>query len=275
MTEKTNNDLTENLGNTVSNSPACSRSRRWCFTFNNWTKADIDRMTLAFTIDGCKYYIVGEEVSASGTPHLQGYVEWKNKKSLKQMKTIIPKAHFEHAKGSKQENYLYCSKERILICSTHSVKDELLKEYINVEWKPWQQTAINLIETGDNARAINWFYDEGGNTGKSFLAKYLYLTYDAIICDGKKDNVCNQIKMWMDTNPRQSPKVVLLDIPRYCQEWINYGMIESIKNGLVYSGKYEGGICCFESPTVLIFSNQEPNYEARSADRWNLITITE
>lgn len=51
------------------------RSRAWVFTLNNYTEND--EKYLQETLD-CDYIVYGREVSPSGTPHLQGFVYFKN-----------------------------------------------------------------------------------------------------------------------------------------------------------------------------------------------------
>ena len=51
-------------------------------------------------------------------------------------------------------------------------------------------------------------------------------------------------------------------------------MLEQIKNGMIYSGKYEGGQCLFESPHIVIFANSKPEIENMSIDRWNIKEIS-
>jgi len=51
------------------------------------------------------------EVGETGTPHFQGYVEFKQPLRIAAMKKICPRAHFEIAKGSQAQNKKYCTKE--------------------------------------------------------------------------------------------------------------------------------------------------------------------
>jgi len=85
-----------------------SRSPNWCFTLNNYTEEDIERL---HNLE-CVYIIVGEEVAPkTGTPHLQGYVEFKDKPVLSTVKKRIgATAHLEVAKGFAHQNIQYCSK---------------------------------------------------------------------------------------------------------------------------------------------------------------------
>lgn len=85
------------------------RTRRWCFTLNNYTDEDERRIQEL----ECRYIIYGREVAPdTGTKHLQGYI------SLNQPCTfgaIVARigggAHVEGAKGNEQQNYAYCSKD--------------------------------------------------------------------------------------------------------------------------------------------------------------------
>jgi len=51
--------------------------------------------------------LYGKEKGASGTPHLQGYVTFKQQKRLSALKKLLPTAHWEPAKGTSQHNYDY------------------------------------------------------------------------------------------------------------------------------------------------------------------------
>ena len=84
------------------------RSRKYCFTINNWTSSDLYAVKNMFK--SASYGIVGQEVGENGTHHLQGYVRFKNDKSFKVMKHMLVRAHLEPAKGSDVDNQKYCGK---------------------------------------------------------------------------------------------------------------------------------------------------------------------
>nr|QJI53392.1 MAG: replication-associated protein [Circoviridae sp.] len=88
-----------------------SGCRRWCFTLNNPTDDDNQLVATALRPDEFHYAIVGREKGEQGTPHLQGYLHFKQKKRLSALKKILPRAHFERARGSDHDNEAYCSKE--------------------------------------------------------------------------------------------------------------------------------------------------------------------
>lgn len=83
------------------------RSRGYVFTLNNYTEEEINSLKLC----GSKYLIFGKEIGENGTPHLQGYVYWNCLKSLKQMKKINGRAHWEIQKGSFEQAIEYCKKD--------------------------------------------------------------------------------------------------------------------------------------------------------------------
>ena len=106
---------------------------------------------------------------------------------------------------------------------------------------------------------------------------YLECKYDVIICDGKKGDVFNQLKNWRDAHPNKpAPALIICDIPRsYADCQISYGCLESIKNGLLYSGKYEGGKVKLSPTHIVCFANHKPEKDKLSEDRWNIVNIDE
>lgn len=83
-----------------------ARHYRYSFTLNNYNDEDIQ----SINDWDCRFLIYGKEVAASGTPHLQGYVEFFNNKSLSALKKYHKGAHFEVSKGNAEQNIKYCSK---------------------------------------------------------------------------------------------------------------------------------------------------------------------
>lgn len=263
--------VTHRLGNTKTRRV---RSRRWVFTLNNYTEEEIDRVTQ-------KHYqfniIFGKEIGKNGTPHLQGYIEAKNAIALSTLQSILPRAHWEKARGNRQSNIAYCSKDGNFFSTfEEDCCTKMLKSYNSCGWYPWQNVILEEIRNEPENRTINWIFDKTGNVGKSFLCKYLALQYqdELIIGEGKKTDVYNQILTFY-TKHEKGPRIVILDIPRSNIDYINYAAVESIKNGLIYSGKYEGGICIFPYPHVYVFANERPDLSKFSRDRWCIREIQE
>jgi hypothetical protein len=67
------------------------RAKNWCFTISNYTPQDVDRLSAA--LDGVEYLVIGKEVSASGTPQLQGTVRFQSRKRRGQVIAVIGQSH--------------------------------------------------------------------------------------------------------------------------------------------------------------------------------------
>ncbi|AJD07478.1 replication-associated protein [Odonata-associated circular virus-11] len=87
-----------------------AKSRGWCFTLNNYSNLEISELKLRF--EGAVWYIIGEEVGLSGTPHLQGAIYYKN---AVVMPKFNPRIHWEAMRGNCQQSREYCSKEKVLV----------------------------------------------------------------------------------------------------------------------------------------------------------------
>ena len=113
------------------------RKNNWVFTKNNYTEEEYVNILES----ECKYIIIGKEVGESGTPHLQGFISFKDGKTLSYMKKHISQnAHFEPANGTPSQNYDYCSKdgdfeERGIKPMTQAEKGAKGKEAIQQRWE--------------------------------------------------------------------------------------------------------------------------------------------
>jgi len=89
-----------------------SRVRSYCFTVNNWTEGELAQIAEELRV--YSYYVIGKELSSTGTPHLQGFVYEPKKISFNTLKRLMPRAAiFEtKARGKKFANaWNYCKKE--------------------------------------------------------------------------------------------------------------------------------------------------------------------
>lgn len=118
------------------------RSRDWCYTLNNYSEAERD----AHRALDCAYHVFGYERGDSGTPHLQGYIRFKEKKSLKQLKTMMPRAHVEPRKGTIDQAVDYCKKE--LDYEEYGTKPMNQLEKGEVNKKRWRMI-IQKAQEGD------------------------------------------------------------------------------------------------------------------------------
>jgi len=265
-------DNTQNNGGGNTITPPKSM-RRCCFTLNNPNNTILK--LIEKICDERQYkYCIGEEVGESGTPHLQGYIEFPSPKTFGTIQRLLPGAHIERAKGTRKQNLTYCKKEGKFICSFPLPLDELaLLHYHDVQWKSWQQSIIDLYHEEPDPRKVIWLTDIVGNKGKTFLTKYMVARYQILLVDGKKTDVFHQVAKRLESEDYSLFRMVIMDIPRHQQEYINYGCLEQLKNGLISSGKYEGGTFLFPTPHVVVMSNSNPDYSKFSVDRWSEIIL--
>lgn len=85
-------------------------TKKWCFTINNPTDADINGIK-NLPASCIEYLVYGHEVGEEGTPHLQGFVIFKNRKHHSAVKKLFPRAHLEVARGNNKQASDYCKKE--------------------------------------------------------------------------------------------------------------------------------------------------------------------
>lgn len=84
--------------------------RNWCWTLNNYTKEEMERIQNQST--KYLYCCFGQEKGESGTPHLQGYIRFRNGTSLKCVKDLLSsRAHIEPRRGTEEQAIKYCEKD--------------------------------------------------------------------------------------------------------------------------------------------------------------------
>jgi len=266
----------DGLGNT--NSSPTKEIRSLFFTWNNYKKSE--KTEILTWLKGRKNmsYIFQEETGENGTPHLQGVFKSKSPIKWETLKHKFPKIHWEKTK-SWDDAIKYCSKEETRTGKIYKSDDIKLKVPIKdplagKKLYKYQREIIKLLESDPDDRKIYWYWENNGNVGKSALVKHIYLKYpgEVVIANGKGNDVRNQINNHVNVEGKEL-KIAILDISRTVEDYVSYEVIEQIKNGLLYSGKYEGGVCCFNSPHIIAFANFEPKLEALSADRWDIREI--
>ncbi len=259
----------ERDGNTKAKARRPSQLYQWFFTLNNYTKIDILHLKMRFN-KMTKWWIFEEEIGKEGTPHLQGNISLKVKLRLSSIMKWDKRIHWEKTRNV-EASIEYCQKETKIYTNLNL---EGFDEYDKIEWRGWQKKVIDEVEMKcKNDRKINWIYDVEGNVGKSFLTKYLMRVENALVVEGKKNDIFHQIAKRMEDNIRVD--LVIIDVPRSSFNNISYSAIECIKNGFISSGKYEGGQYTFISPHVYVFANSKPDKGKFSEDRWNIIDLGE
>lgn len=84
-----------------------TRLRSIVFTLNNYSEEQ-EQAIKEMEVD---YAVVGREVGESGTPHLQGFIHFKNARGFNALRRALFNAHIEPRKGTPKEAADYCKKE--------------------------------------------------------------------------------------------------------------------------------------------------------------------
>lgn len=256
------------LGNTRPKPPRTIPSKRWCFTFHDYKKDELETMETIFKDFKC-VYIIGKEHTKDERPHLQGYVEAPIKIRPVEKFKFSSKIHWEKAKGTKEDNYAYCSKEGDFTTNI-KIPRPLIDPLNGKTLHDWQQEVVGIISSEPDGRSIYWYHESKGNVGKSSLVKHICMNYNAIMVSGKGNDIKYGVASHIEKH--KEVDIVLIDFPRSSEGFISYTSIEEILNGNFFCAKYESKQVLFNPPHVICFANFAPDINGLhvSKDRWKV-----
>ncbi|EDV27887.1 uncharacterized protein TRIADDRAFT_52877 [Trichoplax adhaerens] len=232
----------------------------------------VGQFDLASKIKTKDQWIIGREICpTTGKEHLQCYYETKCRSDLKaQIKQFKP-AHVVRARGSREQNIKYCKKE-----GNYETNMEIKEDMPPIdriipkkhELYSWQKDVLDSM-LAQNDRQILWIYDQKGGIGKTAFAYFLIENYnDVIYLNNAK---CSDIALATDINI----KIIIFDFSRSLQHRINYTILEQLKNGILFSPKYNSKTKKLNYvPRILCISNYEPDLFQLSEDRWIIKNLT-
>lgn len=259
--------VTDEGGNT--NSPSSSNKKKHCkhrsyiLTINN---PDVSGKSMAQYLDtlDTKYVFQLELGEEEKTPHFQMLLNFKNARSFEGMKKLFPTAHIEKAKCLKQA-VKYCQKMDTRIDGPWISGFPNFDINIIKDLREWQKNLLIDIEKRNNDRRVFWIFDEKGGSGKTALAKWLVCRKNALYVSGKAADIKYALSEHLE---EKEITMVIFDYPRSQKDYISYGAIEEVKNGIFFSNKYESKMAIFNPPIVIIFANFLPDVTQLSSDRW-------
>lgn len=132
------------------------------------------------------------------------------------------------------------------------------------EPRDWQRAlAEELLEPADD-RTVIFYVDHVGNKGKSWFIDWFMGEHPdktQLITVGKASDTS------FDLDPTKH--IVLADVTRGGIQYLSYRLLEQIKGRRVFSPKWNSGWKMYSQNThVIVFTNEDPNMEALSADRY-------
>lgn len=294
--------------------PANNACKNWCFTLNNPTDEDIERISsLQEGQDAVQYVLFGNEVGDSGTPHLQGFISLTMRKRFTFVKLLLGGDPHVEACRNVCASIEYCKKDgdfksfgdlgvtsgkrTDLDVFKEAVKSGMVnlkelreghsgvmaqyrsfaidyimdnspeKELANHPYRPWQNELKIILDGDPDDRSINFIVDTVGNTGKTWFSHHFSRNNPG--CQVMEPARKADMAYALDTTIR----VLFLDCSRCKADAIQYDFLEHVKNGYVFSSKYESRQKILGKCHVVVMMNELPNMVALSEDRYAVIEI--
>ena len=149
------------------------------------------------------------------------------------------------------------------------IMTELKDSTASEQLRSWQKDCLEIVTNTPSDRKVRWFWENVGNVGKSWMARYLTLHHDALILGAmKKLELLHAIAKTI-----AGKKVVVFDLTRSNEDGavkVVYEVIEQLLNRVIHSGKYDSQTIFIQKVHILVFANFEPDRAAMSHDRWDV-----
>lgn len=131
--------------------------------------------------------------------------------------------------------------------------------------RAWQSAVMEILSKEIDPRKIHFVVDQVGNAGKSYLCSYAETKLEGVQVMRPGKSVDMAYIYDEDT------KVLFIDVPRSKVSHFQYDFLEQVKDGRLVSSKYESVTKRFTPPHIVVFMNEEPDFNALSSDRYNLL----
>lgn len=133
----------------------------------------------------------------------------------------------------------------------------------------WQNELADILEGEADDRKVYFVVDPIGGSGKSWFIRYWLSNYGELtqrLSIGKRDDLAYAID--------ESKEYFLFDVPRSQSEYLQYSILEQLKDRMVFSPKYSSrSKMLAKTPFVVVFMNEEPDYNKLTNDRYEVIRV--
>jgi len=135
--------------------------------------------------------------------------------------------------------------------------------------RDWQQGLEQTLDDVPSDREIIFVVDREGNKGKSWFAKY-YLKKRPndvqLLSIGKRADLAHAVN--------ESKCVFIFDVQRSQSEFLDYAVLEMLKDGMVFSAKYNSRMKQLDGNAhVVVMMNEDPDRDKLSQDRYVIINL--
>lgn len=157
-------------------------------------------------------------------------------------------------------------RERRRMEISHTTK-ELESNKFNQPLRLWQMKLRQLLMRKCDDRSIMWITDLKGGHGKTWFAQWCEHYMDAqLLQNGSTKDIAMAYK---------SKPLVFINLQRCPEEFINYSVMENIKDCRIWAPKYQSKMLWTRPCHLVVLANQDPDLHKVSADRWNLWILHE
>lgn len=214
-----------------------------------------------------------EKGKQSSKTHFQGRISLKTKKTQSSLGKILKGWHISPTSNVNKDNVNYVIKLDTRIAGPWSNTDKIVKIPRDLkeikELYPWQKSLEQELSFY-HPRRVDVLYNNGGNIGKSLFSKYMLINHNAVEMPPFND-FKDLIQCACCAFNDKEPNIVLIDMPRAINKEKLYGLysaIERIKDGKAYDTRYHFKTALIDPPRVIVFTNELPNENLLSKDRW-------
>jgi len=132
--------------------------------------------------------------------------------------------------------------------------------------RPWQAALEEELSADADDRSVIFYVDSEGGKGKTWFQQWLLTKHPGtvqILGVGKRDDMCFAID--------PDKLIFLVNVPRGGMEFLQYTVLEQLKDRMVFSTKYKSVMKVLpKNPHVVVFSNEDPDMEKMSVDRYDV-----
>lgn len=133
--------------------------------------------------------------------------------------------------------------------------------------RDWQRKLVLHLCYKADDRKIHWIYDPQGGAGKSTVVRYGTSHMGAVVLSGRVQDMAHAYS---------GQPIVFFDLSRTQADNMDhlYSFAESLKNGIIFSSKYDSGQKTFPPPHVVFMGNFPPDTSKWTSDRLLLTQLS-
>lgn len=213
------------------------------------------------------------ELGETGYRHYQGQIHLKKKSRITTLKKVLgmDTIHLSPTSKTNTEDWSYASKQDTRVDGPWTSEDLPIPSDIQAikMLLPWQNDVLTYPSDG---RKVLVVLDQVGNIGKSTLVRFME---------------CRKLGCWIPALGSYKElmgfaisfppaRLYIIDMPRALISSLSkkdihglWSAIETLKDGIQFDIRYKGRKRIIERPTVVVFTNEMPDLNMLSFDRWD------